>query len=166
MTKGVPLDSGSSPGGRSCGRAWRYRLRLDSAEISFVRAHLRPGQHAVDIGAHKGGYLYWMRRAVGPSGRTFAFEVQPELAAYLRKVFAGDPAVVVEQTGVSDRSGSAQLSIPSAGTSCGATLEARTDTVRGLEVPTVTLDDYFAVRPGVRVALIKCDVEGHELRVF
>ena len=30
----------------------------------------------------------------------------------------------------------------------------------------MTLDDYFAVRPGVRVALIKCDVEGHELRVF
>src|SRR5207237_1111420 len=86
-------------------RAWRYRLRLDPAEISFVRAHLRPGQHAVDIGAHKGGYLYWMRRAVGSSGRTFAFEVQPELAAYLRRVLAGDPAVVVEQAGSARISG-------------------------------------------------------------
>lgn len=147
-------------------RAWRYRLRVEPAEIAFVRRTLRPGQHAVDIGAHKGGYLYWMRRAVGPSGKVFAFEIQPELVAKLRRAYAGDPAVIVEELGVSDRSGSARANVPSSRAACGATLEPRPDAVRRLEVRTVSLDDYFAARPDVRVALIKCDVEGHEERVF
>jgi len=147
-------------------RAWRYRLRVEPAEIAFVRATLRPGQQAVDIGAHKGGYLYWMRRAVGPAGKVFAFEIQPDLAAELRRAFSGDPAVIVEQLGVSDKTGTALAQIPSAKAACGATIEPRRDAVRQLEVRTVALDDYFAARQDVRVALIKCDVEGHEQRVF
>ena len=57
-------------------RAYRYRYRVDRAELRFVRESLEPGQVAVDIGCHKGAYTYWMRRQVGPNGMVFAFEPQ------------------------------------------------------------------------------------------
>jgi len=69
-------------------RAYRYRLRVDPAELRFVCSHLQPGQAAVDIGCHKGAYTYWMRRCVGPSGAVFAFEPQPKQVAYLRGAFS------------------------------------------------------------------------------
>ncbi len=67
-------------------RAWRYRWKLDREEIRFVRGHLAPGDTAVDIGAHKGAYAYWMHRAVTPGGREVCFEPQPELAQYLGRM--------------------------------------------------------------------------------
>jgi FkbM family methyltransferase len=107
-------------------RAYRYRYRVDAAELRFLRANLRPGQVAVDIGCHKGAYTYWMRRRVGASGQVFAFEPQPRQVAYLRTVFASLPFenVVLVPMGVSDRVGKALLHIPSgAGQTHAASLE-------------------------------------------
>tara|TARA_Y100000782_G_scaffold101964_1_gene118063 strand:- start:45 stop:188 length:144 start_codon:yes stop_codon:yes gene_type:complete len=33
-------------------RAWRYRLKVEKQEINFMLSHLKPGQTAIDIGAH------------------------------------------------------------------------------------------------------------------
>ena len=82
-----PIDQSMSVKLRYLYRAYRYRLRVDSAELRFVCSHLQPGQVAVDIGCHKGAYTYWMRRRVGPSGAVFAFEPQPKQVAYLRSAF-------------------------------------------------------------------------------
>ena len=85
-------------------RAYRYRWKNDPAEIAFVRAHVRPGSIALDVGAHKGGYTYWLAHGVGPNGHVYAFEPQPRLAAALRASL--DPSrVTVENAGVSDREG-------------------------------------------------------------
>src|SRR4249919_3942281 len=69
-------------------RAYRYRFRVDPAEIRFVRQSLQSGQVAVDIGCYKGAYTYWMRRRVGPSGAVYAFEPQPKQVRYLRDIFS------------------------------------------------------------------------------
>jgi predicted methyltransferase len=65
-------------------RAYRYRWKNDPTEIAFVRAHVQPGSIALDVGAHKGGYTYWLAKGVGPSGHVYAFEPQPRLATGLR----------------------------------------------------------------------------------
>ncbi len=150
-------------------RAWRYRLRVEPREIAYVLASLRPGDCAVDLGAHRGGYLYWMQKLVGKGGRVIAFEPQPALAAYLRRMAARLQLanVTVEELAVSDTPGEAVLHIPEGGPACGATLE------RGLlqgrsetrAVGAVTLDGYLAGK-GLRPRLVKCDAEGHELRIF
>ena len=57
-------------------RAWRYRQRLERQEIRLLLRHLAAGDVAVDVGAHKGAYTYWMRRAVGASGKVYAFNAQ------------------------------------------------------------------------------------------
>jgi FkbM family methyltransferase len=151
-------------------RAWRYRWKLDPAEIRFLLRQLRPGDTAVDIGAHKGAYTYWMQKAVGPTGRVFSFEPQPQLAEYLKRVKDAlrMANVTVENAGVSSTSGTMQLTVPGHGPSPGGTLEPGLIQGERLTYPVriVTLDEYFQQHPAGNLRLVKCDVEGHELEVF
>src|SRR5688572_19822397 len=96
-------------------RAYRYRYRVDPAEVRFLRQKLRPGQVAVDVGCHKGAYTYWMRRQVGPSGAVFAFEPQPGQVHYLRQAFSAMAYDNVELVpmALSDRQGRLPLCVPS-----------------------------------------------------
>jgi FkbM family methyltransferase len=149
-------------------RAHRYRWKLDPAEIEFLRAHTKPATTAIDIGAHKGGYSYWMARAVGLQGQVLAFEPQPELAARLRCSFQHRDNVIIENIGLSNQCGSLTLNVPGAGPSPGAsfeTTEATAGSIRQINVAVSTLDTRLG-HPHPRVSFIKCDVEGHELNVF
>jgi FkbM family methyltransferase len=161
-------------------RAYRYRLRVDPAELRFVCSQLQPGQVAADIGCHKGAYTYWMRRRVGPSGAVYAFEPQPSQIAYLRKAFSAmryDNVAIVPMA-VSNECGSLPLHIPQgAGLTHAASLEERgTSAVEhgsgavairpaALDVEVTTVDSFFAAedRPP---NFIKIDVEGHESAVL
>ena len=149
-------------------RAWRYRYRLERMEIRLLLQHLRAGDVAVDVGAHKGAYTYWMRHAVGASGRVYAFEPQPLLAEGLRALIAGQgyDNVVVENLGLSSASGTLQLNVPGKGTSPGASFEPGGRGVQTYPVRVTTLDDYFSGSVRERIRLVKCDAEGHELEVF
>ncbi len=150
-------------------RALKARYRDQGAEIRALLAGLAPGDVAVDVGANKGAYLYWMRRAVGPAGRVFAFEPQPGLARYLETVRTrmGWENVVVRECALSDAAGVRILHVPGWENSPGASLEeaaAAGPGTRDREVAADTLDHQL--EGAGRVALIKVDVEGHELAVF
>ncbi|HVT29966.1 MAG TPA: FkbM family methyltransferase [Lacipirellulaceae bacterium] len=176
-------------------RAFRYRFRVDPAEIRFIRQCLRPGQVAVDIGCHKGAYAYWMRRSVGPTGIVYAFEPQPRQVAYLRDVFSAMQYdnVVLAPLAVSNRCGQMPLYMPHESTHF-ASLQQRLQerTAKGeqrgaasnsrhsapcstLSVDVTTLDDFFADskrKTEMNSAsdsgphFLKIDVEGHELAVL
>jgi FkbM family methyltransferase len=152
-------------------RGWRYRTRVDPEEIRWMRSVLRPGDLAVDVGAYKGGYTYWMRREVGDAGTVLAFEPQPELAAYLRErvLDFGWRNVQVHETALSSEPGWRTLYRPGAEPSPAASLVGAslpTGAV-GHDVRVSTLDAVLAdTAAGATVRLIKCDVEGHELDVF
>ncbi len=47
-------------------------------ERQLVKRLLRPGMHAVDVGANIGYYLLLLARAVGPGGRVSCFEPDPD----------------------------------------------------------------------------------------
>lgn len=151
-------------------RAWRYRLRVDPREIRWLRGALRPGDLAVDAGAYKGAYTYWMRQAVGPRGRVIAFEPQPDLASYLHQCVQdfGWENVSAEHMGLSSEPGERTLFVPGDGPSQRARLEtASAGNGRSLSVRVDSLDRYLGrEHPDSSVRLIKCDVEGHELHVF
>jgi FkbM family methyltransferase len=148
----------------------RTRYRDEVAELSAIRECLRPGDTVCDIGANKGGFIYWMSRWTGASGRVVAFEPQAELATYLRAVCKrlALSNVSVEAKAVGDKTGETTLYIlgrtgVSPGASVGARLTEREE-CRSLSVPVVALDDYFGVND--RVKVLKIDVEGAERRVF
>ena len=92
-------------------RAYRFRYKIDPDEINYLRANLKKGDVAVDIGAHKGGYLYWMRKGVGKEGKVFAFEPQKKLFDYLQSI-ARQENVVIEHMGVSSEEGEATFFTP------------------------------------------------------
>jgi FkbM family methyltransferase len=150
-------------------RNLKARFRDQRQEITALLHAAGSGETVVDVGANKGSYLYWMSRAVG-RGRVVAFEPQPNLAVYLRKVVVACDLrnVTVEEKAASERCGTMILHMPGGGGSPGASLE---DAVRSreacgqIEVETVKLDDYFA-GCSRRISVIKVDAEGHEFSVF
>ena len=155
-------------------RAWKARFRGERGEIRALLDRLAPGDAAVDVGANKGAYLYWMRRAVGPGGSVIAFEPQPGLARYLedmRARMAWDN-VSIRDCALSDSSGRRVLHVPGWENSPGASLEPLApagmagNAERDREVAVDTLDRQLENAGRPRIALVKVDVEGHELAVF
>ncbi len=150
-------------------RAYRYRFLIDPPEIRYIRQNLKKGDTAIDIGCHKGGYLYWLRKGVGRRGRVFAFEPQPKLFRYLRETVGSSPNIVLENKGLSSAPGVLDFNIPV--TKSGSSPGARIGSFSGdepfetIKIDVVTLDEYF-LKKNVAPALLKIDVEGHEKAVL
>ncbi|MEP9374786.1 FkbM family methyltransferase [Mesorhizobium sp. KR1-2] len=116
---------------------------------------------AIDIGANRGVYSWHLRRWA--SG-VVAFEPLPEMVRALERAFGS--SVRIEAVALSDADGTATLRIPSDRMLQGcATIEEENvlgGEVAEIRVPRRRLDGYRFDR----VAVIKIDVEGHELAVL
>lgn len=152
-------------------RAYRYKYLIDPPEIKFIQQHLRKGDVAIDIGSHKGGYLYWMHKMVGQDGFVYGFEPQPKLFNYLKETLVGEAYqnVILENKGVSNQEGKVNFHIPitAKGTSPGAKIGHFEDGTANqkVEIEVVTLDNHFYY-DRIYPNLIKIDVEGHEKEVL
>jgi FkbM family methyltransferase len=155
------------------GRLVRLASRAGLYEPAFLRlmpSLVRPGTDAVDVGANFGAYTHALARAVGPTGRVFAFEPLPAAAAVLERSCAALPNVHVRREALSDRSDAAlDLVVPllPGGVPEPALAAVRTPSGmrqragdRRVNVPARRLDDYFDHFRDV--SFIKADIEGHE----
>ncbi len=152
-------------------RANRYKNKTDKGGIAFVGDKVRNGHTVLDIGAHKAGYLFFIRKQAGETGRIYAFEPQTSLFTYLQKIkrLFGWHNVVLEQLALSDEAGKATLFVPASSrdksSSPGATIVqklAESGFQPREEIKTDTLDAYCSNRD-IRPDFIKIDVEGNEL---
>jgi FkbM family methyltransferase len=151
-------------------RAWKTRHKDQVFELHAIRAALRDGGVALDIGANKGSYLYSMARWAGASP-VVAFEPQSRLAAYLAGACrrSGLRNVTIENLALSNQQGELQLFVPGDSHSPGASLEASIADKTDCHTETVsvtTLDAYAAGKLHSPVRVIKIDVEGHEMAVI
>lgn len=150
-------------------RAWRYRLIVEKDEISFLIKKLKQGQVAVDIGAHKGAYTYWMSKCVGENGKVFSFEPQPILYKKLSRLIEKSRLnnIFLYPIAFSKSKGKTNLIIPNGSPSPSASInrDMRLNDTK-IEIKTTTLDDFFCSEKNINVDYLKCDVEGHELDVF
>lgn len=148
-------------------------------EIALCTQVLREGDTALDIGANFGVWSYHMSRAVGPSGRIYAFEPIPFTARTFRKVarwlgFAGN--VELFEVGCGERAGKAEFTVPvmdfgaiSAGqvhmgrndARPGKERHARFEKTKTVACDVVRLDDLLGKVE--RLTLVKCDIEGADL---
>ncbi len=151
-------------------RARKFRSRIEPDEVAWLLRTLKPGDTAIDVGAYKGSFAYWMARAVGPTGSVHAFEPQPGLAAGIASALRWGRLrwAHAHAIGVSDHEGEMTLHAETRGRSAVASfvpgvLAGRT---REFRVPVTTIDRFVRDRAIPRVALLKCDAEGHELEVF
>ena len=162
----VPILAGPNRGLRWRVGAFDHGCWLGSFELEKqqrLRDQLREGMTAFDIGAHVGFYTLLLSRAVGPSGKVFAFEPWPpnitDCLAHLRMNHMAN--VVVVPAAVSNTDGLASFA---SGPSSSTGRLARADTA--VRVACLTLDDLLATGRFPVPDVIKVDVEGAESQVL
>ncbi len=140
----------------------RRALRRGERELSMLPFLVDPQRMALDVGANKGDYSYFLARLCP---RVIAFECNPKIVGMLRRTVARN--VQVEAVGLSDAAGQAVMRIPRGArghSNQRGTLAAKKIVAAVTEVPVETrrLDDYGLDDVG----FIKIDVEGLELKVL
>ena len=142
----------------------RFRFLLfghDEHIMSIAQRVLRPGDIAVDIGAHVGLVSRPLAKLVGRSGRVFAFEPDPSLFGMLKNNVARFTQISPHQVAVSDRSNRASFHLhPTSGMS-----NSLVNTWEGgssISVECTSFDDWISRNGVSKIDLIKIDVEGAE----
>jgi len=136
---------------------------------NLYRAVLRPGDRAVDCGAHAGRHTIAMARAVGPTGQVLAFEPLPE--AYGRLLGNLASAGLRNVTAVNRALGAEASTVPfvhvlgNPGFS-GFRERVYPDPVTAREIVDVEVQRLDDVAEGRAIRFIKVDVEGGDLLVL
>ena len=128
------------------------------------RRFLKPGNVAVDLGAHSGEHLGQIAHLVGENGTVYAFEPIPHLATALRKRFRTTPRVHIREAAVSRESGETDFVVAESLAESGlrAHFFSRPDmTTKSIRVVVETLDNTLAHLD--RLSFIKMDIEGAEI---
>lgn len=136
------------------------------AVSALLRAYLQPGDVFVDVGANIGYFSVIAASRVGASGAVYAFEPNPRIRARLERNVSlnGAEQIYVRAEAVSDAPGTLRLVEPEASGNDGLSRVERSAT-SGVAVTAVRLDAVPELRARPP-ALVKVDVEGHELEVF
>jgi FkbM family methyltransferase len=149
--RGMRWIAGSAPSGAWVGTLERAKLK------QFV-GRLRRGMAVWDVGANVGLYTLPSARAVGPTGRVYAFEPMRRNFEFLRRHLAMNRLSNVEiyEVAVDDKVGTllmAEGDSPS---------EFHADPAGHWQVPAVSLDDWLAASGSPSPDLVKIDVEGSD----
>ena len=162
----VPILAGPNRGFRWRVGAFDHGCWLGSFEIEKqlrLRDRVREGMTVFDIGAHAGFYTLLLSRAVGASGKVFAFEPWPanitDCLAHVRMNQLSN--VVVVPAAVAKTPGLASFA---SGESSSTGRLAPTDTA--VRVACLTLDELLATERFPVPDVIKIDVEGAESQVL
>ena len=137
----------------------------------FFAGNVKPGMTVIDVGANFGYYTLLFGALVGPQGRIYAIEPNPEAAAKLRRSIAlnglTDRTMVIEAAaGNSD--GTVTLFVPY-GEPKNSTVVNKPQNAPPLsagtlyDVPLVRLDQLAETAP--RIDFIKIDAEGAEQQI-
>lgn len=138
------------------------------APADLIMGLVPRGRNAVDVGANRGIYTYWIGKR---AARVDAFEPQPRLARYLLGAHLRN--VHVHAIALSDHAGEARLLVPSddglariaspdASDEVSAEAERSLGATAQLGIETRTLDSFGLDDVG----FLKIDAEGHELAVL
>jgi FkbM family methyltransferase len=128
------------------------------------------GEGAIDVGANIGYMTSIMAAKAGPDGRVLAFEPHPDLFSILEDNIRrwrsfNISGVAPHRVALSNRLGSGRLHLPE-GPEQNRELASLNEFGSAGDIPVEVsqLDHYVTDRKGA--ALLKVDVEGHELQVF
>lgn len=143
-----------------------YLLGYEPATTRLFRQLLAPGDIVIDVGAHVGYYTLLAARQVGPAGRVYAFECEPQNYELLVKNIELNSLgwVVPVQKAVSNRVGTGRLTLDRQ--SGWHSLHLTPDSVGSLLVETTTLDEFLAQTADRHCALLKIDAQGAEAAVL
>ncbi len=165
---------------QSVAMAWDIRRgNTREPELDLIDAVVRPGDQVIDIGANYGFWAHPMSRAVGDSGRVYAFEPVPFTFGALKNIASIFRMKNVEliNKGCGETNGRVKFTVPVQDSGAviaglvhmgqrddareGKDTHARFSKTKEIDCEVVMIDSYL---PGLeRVSMIKCDIEGADL---
>ncbi len=141
---------------------------LEPGTSQVIRRLLSKGMTAVDIGANVGALSLVCARAVGPSGKVYAFEPDPEFADLLPETFDlnGTDWVEVHRTAIGRANDQTTFHISPIGGHSSIYPLPSSEAAQQLDIQVQVrrLDDVIG--SDTKVDLVKMDVEGAELDVL
>lgn len=146
----------------------RYRYKSEVPDIRYVLESNFEGKTLLDIGANKGIYCYYLSRKAGPQGKVYAFEAQPELGDHLQSVkesFNLSNLHIVNK-GLSSEPGILKMGRSKVGSGEASFHYQPDGSLEELDIPVITLDDFFGKEIQETIHFIKIDVQDHEYRVL
>jgi FkbM family methyltransferase len=140
----------------------REHLEWEPHVAKALASHVKPGDLALDLGAHVGTFSCLLARAVGPTGTVVAAEPDPDNAALLRRNLIRNSIanVLLVEAAVGPDTGVTSLFRSPTGNTGDARIVPWDESGEELQVAMVRLQDLLP--QGVRVALIKVDVQGFD----
>ena len=132
-------------------------------EAEFVRSHLRPGGHALNIGANVGFMTLVMSRAVGQKGLVIAIEPEPFNFGLLWENARRNRAtnVLPIHAAAGEQTGSIRLNLSPDNSGDHRTAPHPVG-VSSIEVPMIAIDDLLA---DVQVDVVAIDAQGIDHRI-
>jgi len=147
---------------------WRLIVHghYEPLEWRCLQEFISPTDVCVDVGANIGLYTILLARKAH-LGRVIAFEPLPLYRAMLdlNACLNGTGNIEIQASVVADSTGQQEFSVSVDGAYSSIRPTARKPEARRIMVPSVTLDDAFAVTRQ-RIDIMKVDVEGAELLVL
>ena len=148
---------------------WWAGEHYELKETRYFKSLLGPGAVVLDVGANVGYYSLVAATVVGPEGRVHCFE--PVRAQFLRlqeNIRRNNlPQVSAHNVALSDKPGTAVISMDDPHNTGGASLRPPPGNVAARETVSITtLDIFTSENPLPRLDVIKMDVEGFESYVL
>lgn len=147
---------------------WKMEMLTNQYERDTVKLFnkiITPGMHIVDIGAHIGFFSRMYSKLVGPTGRVYCFEADPENYALLEKNTRGLTNVSLNKIAISDKNGTIDFYHIDNSTGCHSMVNPDSPSHK-ITVDSVTLDSLIEKGVVNDVDLIKIDIEGGEPFAF
>lgn len=154
--------------------SWYVRADYELNTIAGLQRFLRPAMVCMDIGANAGLFTLLMAIRTGKSGKVYAFE--PTGATFQRLqtniTLNSLHNVIAENVAVAEQSGTVEFHVGPPDLCVYNSIAtvvhpgAKAGLFSPVLVPSVSIDDYCAVRGIDRVDCVKIDVEGAEMRVL
>jgi FkbM family methyltransferase len=142
------------------------RFTTNEKDFELLDSQIKEGDCVLDIGENIGHYTMKLSGLVGPEGRVFAFEPISETFEILNSNVqkSSYKNITMLNIAVSDHHAMTNMDIPSCDTGLNNYYMAHlSDSKHGQKVYCLPID---ALKISFQVALIKVDVEGHELAVL
>jgi FkbM family methyltransferase len=151
------------PAGFPSARSYAAGLYEQEVTAAF-RELVRPGMTVVDVGANIGYYTLLASHLVGAQGRVYAFEPDARNFAYLeRNIRANECTNVTAVNAAAAKScGTATFVVDAQGAEGWLAPDGSSQSATAVVVETTSLDAYFSQVEGVRIDVIKMDIEGAE----
>ena len=146
-------------------------MALDRYETETTRLFeslIKPGMVIVDVGAHVGYYSLLAARLVGPTGKVYSFEPDPDNHSLLLKniEYNGYHNIRAVNYAISNRLGSATLYNTALDSGRHSIYQHGLPQRGTVTVDTTPMDTFLEGEGWPRIGLVKIDVEGAELDVL